>query len=379
MTISNFKFQIGRAGCSVQVCSRLTTLLLIVLPSVTPARAADLPSVRVSADQRGFELAPGGQRFTPWGFNYDHDETGRLIEDYWLTEWPKVEEDFREMKSLGANVVRIHLQFGKFVPKQNAPDEISLKQLERLVKLAEQVGIYLDLTGLACYHKADVPAWYDNLSEADRWAAQATFWEAIASRCKDSPAIFCYDLMNEPVSPAGMRKEKEWLGPPFAGKHFVQMISLDQRGRPRPEIAREWIHGLVQAIRKHDRKHLVTVGLVDWSLDRPGLTSGFVPDKVAADLDFLCIHLYPHKGKLAEARETLKGFAIGKPVVIEETFVLHCGFPEFGEFIEQSRETASGWIGFYWGKTPDELRKANTIGDAIMLGWLEYFQRHAPK
>ena len=81
--------------------------------------------------------------------------------------------------------------------------------------------------------------------------------------------------MNEPVVPGGQRKPGDWLGPPFAGKHFVQVITLDQRGRPRPEIAREWIHGLVQAIRKHDRKHLVTVGLVDWSLDRPGLTSGF--------------------------------------------------------------------------------------------------------
>lgn len=354
-------------------------LLLAVMTWVSDVRADDMPSVRVSADQRGFELVPGGQKLTPWGFNYDHDETGRLIEDYWLTEWPKVEEDFREMKSLGANVVRIHLQFGKFVPKPNEPDETSLKQLERLVKLAEQTGLYLDLTGLACYHKADVPAWYDELTEADRWSAQAVFWEAVASRCKGSPAIFCYDLMNEPVSPAGQRKPGEWLGPPFAGKHFVQMISLDQRGRPRPEIARAWIAKLVEAIRKHDRQHLVTVGLVDWSLDRPGLTSGFVPDKIAADLDFLCIHLYPHKGKLAEAQETLRGFAVGKPVVIEETFVLHCGFPEFAEFIDKSRETASGWIGFYWGKTPDELRKSGTIGDAILLSWLEFFTNHAPK
>jgi len=44
------------------------------------------------------------------------------------------------------------------------------------------------------------------------------------------------------------------------------------------------------------------VGLVDWSLDRPGLTSGFVPEKIAADLDFLCVHLYLHFPRKPEFR-----------------------------------------------------------------------------
>ena len=62
---------------------------------------------------------------------------------------------------------------------------------------------------------------------------QARFWEAVAGRCADSPAVFCYDLMNEPVVPGGKRKAGDWLGPPFAGKHFVQFITLDQ-ARPAP-------------------------------------------------------------------------------------------------------------------------------------------------
>ena len=44
-----------------------------------------------------------------------HDEKGRLIEDYWEAEWPKVETDFRAMRRMGANVVRVHLQLGKFM------------------------------------------------------------------------------------------------------------------------------------------------------------------------------------------------------------------------------------------------------------------------
>ena len=117
---------------------------------------------------------------------------------------------------------------------------------------------------------------------------------------------------------------------------------------------------------------------MDWSLDRPGLRSGFVPDRIAADLDFLSVHLYPSEGEGAKALETLRGFAVGKPVIIEETFPLRCPLPEFEAFMEDSRTIASGWLGFYWGKTTDELRRSGTIADALLLGWLDFFQRARP-
>jgi hypothetical protein len=348
-----------------------------VLLLVPRAWSADLPWIRVSPDNRGFVLGETGKPFRPWGFNYDHDETGRLLEDYGDTEWDKVVADFREMKSLGANVVRIHLQTGKFLRGPAAANPAALARLGKLVTLAETTGLYLDLTGLGCYHKADVPDWYDALDEAGRWQAQATFWRAIAQTVADSPAVFCFDLMNEPVVPGGRRTDRDWLGPPFGGKHFVQVITLDQRDRPRPDIAKQWIHHLVKAIREIDGRHLVTVGLVDWSLDRPGLTSGFVPEKIAEELDFLMVHLYPEKGRVDEAIATLKGFQVGKPVVIEETFPLKCSLEEMEQFLDRSREHAAGVITFYWGKSPQELRKSSQFVDALMLKWLERFERRA--
>lgn len=357
----------------------LAAILLAL--AVAPARSAEMPWVQVAKDGKGFVLAPSGKRFVPWGFNYDHDDSGRLLEDYWESEWAAVEQDFREMKQLGANVVRIHLQLGKFMDGPDRPRKASLDRLAKLVMLAEDVGLYLDLTGLGCYHKADVPAWYDALGERERWDVQARFWEAIASRCADSPAVFCYDLMNEPVVPGGRRKAGDWLGPAFAGKHFVQFITLDQKDRPRPDIARAWVKHLTTALRRRDGRHLVTVGLVDWSLDRPGLTSGFVPEKIATELDFLSVHIYPERGKREEALTTLKGFAaVGKPVVIEETFPLKCSLEDLAQFIEASQPHATGWVGFYWGKPPEELRRTRTkeIRDALMLAWLEYFAKQAP-
>ena len=353
---------------------RATVVLLLVAWPLS-AQADDISWITVSKDKKGFVLESTGKPFVPWGFNYDHDEKGRLLEDYWESEWEKVERAFRAMKNLGANVVRIHLQLGKFMDDPDKANEKALDRLAKLLRLAEKERLYLDLTGLGCYRKADVPAWYDKLSEKDRWDVQARFWRVVVGRCADSPAVFCYDLMNEPVVPGGRRKDADWLGPAFGGKHFVQFITLDQQDRPRSDIARRWIRHLTGAVREKDKRHLMTVGLVDWSLDRPGLTSGFDPAKIADDLDFVAVHLYPKTGKLNDALDRLAGFSVGKPVVIEEIFPLDCSAKELEEFIVTSKKYAAGWFGFYWGKTPDELRRSKTIPDAITLGWLELFER----
>ena len=358
--------------------STLMALVMAFLPGVSAqAKPDEMPWVQVSRDKKGFVLEPSGRPFVPWGFNYDHDDKGRLIEDYWDDEWPTVEAHFGQMKRLGANVVRVHLQLGKFMDGPEKPSDKALDRLGKLLDLAERLRLYLDLTGLGCYHKKDVPAWYDQLSEKGRWAVQARFWQAVAGRCAASPAVFCYGLMNEPVVPGGKRKDGDWLGPPFGGKHFVQFVTLDQADRPRPDIARQWVHHLAVAVRQKDRRHLLTVGLVDWSLDRKGLTSGFVPAKVADDLDFVSVHLYPRKGKVDEALKTLAGFAVGKPVLVEETFPLACSPQELEDFVEGSKKHAAGWIGFYWGKPPAELRRSGTVPDALTLGWLELFERRA--
>lgn len=349
-------------------------LLCVMTPAL--AQCKELEWITVSDDKRSFVLEQSGERFVPWGFNYDHDRQGRLIEDYWDCEWDSIEQDFREMKQLGANVVRIHLQVGKFMKGPNEPNQASLDKLVYLVGLAERLQLYLDVTGLGCYHKKDVPQWYDKLPEQQRWDAQASFWEAIAQRCASSPTIFCYDLMNEPVV-GGRTKRTDWLGPAFAGKHFVQFIALQQGLRDRTDIAVQWIKKLSAAIRKYDHRHLITVGLVPWSLERKGLMSGFVPEKIAGELDFISVHMYPEKGKLEEAAETLAGFAVGKPLVIEEMFPLKCSMDDLEQFIEESRKYACGWIGFYWGKTPQEYRGSGRIQDALTMSWLEFFQKKA--
>jgi hypothetical protein len=344
-----------------------TTCLLILLAGPA-AVAGEMERVRVSDDRSRFVLEPSGRTFVPWGVNYDRDYKGRLLEDYWETEWQTIDEDFREIKQLGANVVRVHLQFGKFMESPDRPNEKALARLVQLVKLAEQTQLYLDLTGLACYRRDDVPAWYSRLSEADRWQAQARFWEAIAAKCADSPAIFCYDLMNEPVVPATPQTDKDWLAGDFLGSWFMQYLALDPKGRPRSEIAKQWAHTLCTAIRKHDRRHLITVGLLP---GKPDHDSG-IEARDLEDLDFISVHIYPEGGQTEKWLKILSRFSVGKPVVIEEMFPLRCSVDELGQFVDASKKYACGWISFYWGQEPEELKP-----DDRLLHWLRHFQGRA--
>jgi len=337
-----------------------------------PAPGPDLEPIRVNGSR--FVGARSGARFTPWGFNYDHDAAGRLIEDYWETEWATVEEDFAEMKALGANVVRVHFQLGKFMRTPDAPDPGALARLARLLALAERTGLYLDLTGLGCYHKRDVPVWYDALPEADRWAVQARFWEAVAKTGAGSDAVFCYDLMNEPILPGGTKKETEWLGGELGGKFFVQRIALDLAGRTREAVAKAWIDTLVAAVRRHDTRHLVTVGAIPWAHIFPGAKPLFHAKDTGAALDFVSVHVYPKKGEVDQAVAALKVYDVGKPVVVEEMFPMSCSLEELDAFVEASRGIAAGWIGFYWGKRIEDYTPEDGLSGAMTRAWLEYFR-----
>lgn len=333
--------------------------------------------VRPSEDRTHFVGAESGEKIVFWGVNYDHDDASRLLEDYWEEEWETVAADFREIKALGANVVRVHLQLARFMETAEQPNQANLARLGQLVKLAEETGLYLDLTGLGCYHKQDVPAWYDAMEESARWEVQARFWKAVAKVCRESPAIFCYDLMNEPIL-AGDKPETEWLAGKLGDMYFVQRITLDLAGRTQKEVAREWVKTLTSAIREVDDRHMITVGVIPWALTFKGAKPLFYAPEVGGPLDFVSVHFYPKKGEVDAALEALKVYEVGKPLVIEEMFPLACSVEELGAFIDGSREIADGWISFYWGKTIEEYEEAGDFKGALIAPWLRYFREHSP-
>ncbi|WP_425398082.1 cellulase family glycosylhydrolase [Aeoliella sp.] len=346
----------------------------ILVMAAAPIWAEQLQPIRVSESGDHFVLGQTNRPFVVWGVNYDHDRDGRLLDEYWIDEWDTVEQDFAEIKQLGANCVRVHLQLGKFMHDAQTPNAAAVSQLKKLVKLAEQSGLYLDITGLACYHKANIPPWYDPLDEQQRWAVQARFWEAVAKACSGEPAVFCYDLMNEPII-AGKEPTDEWLAGPLGDKYFVQRITLDRRGREPQEIAQKWVEQMVAAIRRHDKEHLVTVGVIPWVFAFGGGKPLFYAPDVAEPLDFVSVHFYPERGKVDAALKALKAYDIGKPLVVEEIFPLKADHDEVELFIRRSSTHTDGWISFYWGARAEELRKEGSLSAAITAAWLERFSK----
>jgi hypothetical protein len=347
-----------------------------------PKRIPTSPEpIGVSPNGRGFVSIASNAAFHPWGMNYGH---GGLIEDFWAEDWDKVVDDLRKMKDLGANVARMHLQFGRFMAAPDQPNRAALAQLSRLLRAAEETGIYLDLTGLGCYRPSDVPPWYDGMAEPERWSAQANFWAAVAEAAQSSPAVFCYDLINEPCVPGEKREAGRWRsGHLFGGYDFVQFIALDPAGRSRDEIAVAWTRRMTAAIRAHDKTHMITIGMLPWSR-RWGHLSGFVPERMAPELDFVSVHLYPDSKIPGEALEALEHCVVGKPVVIEESFPLNCTPKALEEFMRASRKQASGWMLHYDGETPDELDAREragklTIAQAIYRDALRLFVRLKPE
>lgn len=345
-------------------------------------KSQPLERIALSEDGRSFVTKQSNRDFVVWGFNYDHALEGKLIEDYWIDNWDAVELHFSKMKALGANSVRIHLQFGKFMDSPTNPNPESLARLAMLVRLAEKTGLYLNLTGLGCYHKQDVPQWYDQMNEKQRWAAQAVFWGAVSKTCAGSNALFCYDLMNEPVFAGNEKQGNEWLaGEPLGGKYFVQRITRDNADRSREEIAKLWVDNLVNAVREHDNDTLITVGVIPWVFVFGGGKPTFYSPDVSENLDFVSVHFYPKSGAVDKALKAIKAYDIGKPIVVEEMFPLHCSIDELEEFIDGSKEIVNGWFGFFWGNDIDDLAliekgrtdKEYTISMAITKKWLEYF------
>src|SRR4051794_3855565 len=122
--VRSSKFETNAKSCEILIMNWVVRWFsFLILSSVLTRSIAQVPAqivshlewVRPSADGTHFIGTKSGERIILWGVNYDHDGAGRLLEDYWDAEWASVVEDFREIRALGANCVRVHLQLAKFM------------------------------------------------------------------------------------------------------------------------------------------------------------------------------------------------------------------------------------------------------------------------
>lgn len=349
--------------------------LVCGFPARPQAVDGRLVPIGIAPDGAGFVRGEDKQRFVPWGFNYV-GKSGQIAEETWDTSegWQELVEDFREMRDLGANVVRWHMQFATYMTGPDEVDETQLARLKRLLFLAHETGLYLDLTGLNLFRKERIPRWYDELPEAERWKAQAKFWSEVARMCAGDPAVFCYDLTNEPVIGAPREGEHPWVTGELGGFYFVQRISHNRERRPAHEIAEAWVRTLRTAIREHDPRSPITVGVIPWAFVWKNAKPVFYAPNVLPYLDIVSIHVYPKSDRLQDDIQATAVYDLGKPLVVEEIFTLGCSIEELDTYIEATKDRVDGWIAHYFGKTPEEHRASKQLSDAIIAAFLEYWK-----
>jgi hypothetical protein len=312
--------------------------------------------------RQGGDLLAGGERFLVWGFNYglgerypilayfDHPTERRL---------QSVVADMREARSLGANTLRVYLEIDAFMEGPRQPNRRALAALAALLDEAERLHVYLDLTGNLVWRAP--PAWYDALPEQARWAVQARFWRAVARTAHRSPAVLVYELTSEPV----IADADEWYCGAIDGYTFIQRVVRESSGRDRALLARRWIRLLTRSIRRHDRRHLVGLGLLPFG-------GPFGAANVADLLDLLLLHEYPEEGRESEAISLVRDFASqGKPVVLGETAPLLSTVETWRAFLTQSHQFLDGYLFFYDGRAPEEI--GATAADAWYAAALDEF------
>src|SRR4030042_1795235 len=189
---------------------RLISIVIIAIGFQITSSAAEsskMELIVVSADRQGFKERYSVRPYIPFGTNYYDPHTGWAPKIWRQFEAEKVREHFIVMEKLGVNCARVFLTAGSFQPAVKTIDEQALKKLDALVKIARETGIRLILTGPA--HWEGTPSYWmpDRFSGEEALRALEHFWDVVGQRYRGEPAIFAWDLLNEPHLPWF---NKEW-------------------------------------------------------------------------------------------------------------------------------------------------------------------------
>jgi Cellulase (glycosyl hydrolase family 5) len=173
------------------------------------------PSIQIAAGK----FVINGQKSLILGVNYYESHSGEL---FWLKpNLLRVREDFKAMRKLGLNFVRIHYHHSKWfrdyfsqVVKDKLdpylqvadttvlPSERSLRILDAIIQLAQEQGLVfcMDIFSLVPQEMGNPIGWLilkERIVDKDKIAQQKAFVRVIAQRYKDAPGI-TWDLWNEP-------------------------------------------------------------------------------------------------------------------------------------------------------------------------------------
>ena len=359
-------------------------------------QAGGLDRIVTSSDGNGFVGATTQRAFTPWAL--DMEIRGLVLSD--TTVWNTIVDDVREQRRMGANMIRVLMEFDQLVgpPSIGWPDGTpkasGITFLTNLATLANQTGVYLDFTGLGFQLPHNVPTWDDGLDEAGWWRAHRTFWTAAAGALKTTNAVAWYDLMNEPKptttnQPVSGYSAWCWGLAPGYDVCYNPVLTRTPGTRTAKQIGQAWTQMMVSAVRATGDTHLVSVGLT------AGAGASLTPsDLTAYGQSFGMVHVYPCYGRTDactaaaiqdDINLTIASKPAGQPLVVEETGSQWSGGTQLDNYLAGTRGHAAGWVLHQMGGiTPSQL--ATTIAaqggipiEAFWLSALRDFMRNTFK
>jgi hypothetical protein len=217
---------------------------------------------------KGTRFSLLGKPFVPKGINYYPQKTP------WTFFWTKydgqiVRRDFKIIKKLGFNTVRIFVNYNDF-NKGNVPPE-RLIQVQNLLDNAQETGIKVIMTLF------DFVGDYrlQNFTSTDRQL------ETLLRAFNKHPAIMAWDLKNE--------------------------ADLDYHYHD-PQDVKEWLTWIIKRAKMYDPNHLITLG---WA---------FPPnaDFLSKEVDFVSFHSYKTTQELSFDIDKLQMKVFDRPLVLEE-------------------------------------------------------------
>ncbi len=121
-----------------------------------------------------------------------------------------------------------------------------------------------------------------------------------------------------------------------------------------------------------DSQRLISVGGLPYG------HSGFRPQDVTDLEEIAIVHLYPKVGEHDRAvRDAAEAKPDGQPLILDETGPWGGG--DVSAFILGTSESAAGWVGHYFERTPAEiLSSPSPLGDHWHLGFYRTFMRLSP-
>lgn len=254
----------------------------------------------------GTYFSTNGKRFLPVGAHWVPAEAALS----WPYQWDEVSirTDFAKMQELGFNTVRFDLFWAWFEPRPGNYNPEAFAQLDRLVALAHEFGIYLHpalfIGGEVGEAYWDVPWRHGRHPHADpeMLRLQTDHARELARRYRGESAILAWDLTDEP---------------PF---WIVSSQTTDA-------MAINWTRLIAGAMRKADPEHPLCVGV-----SMEDVSHGpFRPDNITEETDFFSAHpysiymasLFPdpmlsERGTYCGTFQTLLSSGAGRPVMIHE-------------------------------------------------------------